>query len=77
MAGQKLTSQMTLVELARVYASMKGYRGSHGGWISGPDGNALCQGWDKFAKLLETRGVIKVGAGIDWTLDNWQEGKVK
>lgn len=73
--ARKLTSQMTAIELAKVFAAHHGYFGDHGGWIyreqhtlGRPTGRPVTQGWAAFARLLEARGFIRVGAGIDWII---------
>ena len=67
-----LTSRMTAVELARVFADHYGYgthRGgtlSQGGWIYDKLGRPIEQGWVSFASYLERLGYIKVGVGVLW-----------
>jgi hypothetical protein len=74
--ARKLTSQMTAVELAKVFADHHGYFGAHGGWIyrerhtinGRRTGQPVCQGGVSFARLLEQRCLIRPGRGIDWIL---------
>lgn len=71
MARRKLTSQMTAIELAKVFAEHHGYFGAQGGWIYRAQhlgGRPVCQGWELFAKMLQRRGFIRPGRGIDWIL---------
>lgn len=62
-----LTSEMTAVELARVWAEHMGYGirvGSN--WIYSPSDRPICSGWVEFAALLEAAGYIAPGKGVDW-----------
>lgn len=73
------TWQMNRTELARTVAHHFGYAARSGGWIYRPNGTPVTQGWDSFADMLETRGYIIVGKGINWRpmgqqlrLPNWR-----
>ena len=67
-----LTSRMTLVELARIFADHYSYgvhRGgtlSQGGWIYDKLGRPIEHGWASFAQYLERLGYIKEGVGVLW-----------
>lgn len=63
----KTTSQMTGVELAKVWAAQRGYYAREGGWIYNHTGMPVAQGWHGFADYLVRTGDIKVGRGINWT----------
>lgn len=62
-----LTSQMTSVELARVFADHFGWTAADGGWIyeAQPSG-AIVQGWTTLADMLIWRGWIVEGKGVMW-----------
>lgn len=67
-----LTSRMTEVELARIFADHYGYgthRGgtnSQGGWIYDKLGRPIEHGWVSFARYLAQLGYIKEGVGVLW-----------
>lgn len=63
----KITSRMTGVELAKVWAAQRGYYSREGGWIYSHCGMPIAQGWTAFAEHLVHTGDIKVGKGINWT----------
>lgn len=65
----KLTSQMTRLELARVFAAEKGHRGRPGGHIYDDQGRHLAHGWEAYAQRFSA--FLKPGQGIDWTAANW------
>lgn len=60
------TWQMTRLELARVVAEHLGWRGAAGGWIYDQGGRPVAHGWAGLAALLERRGWIVVGSGVNW-----------
>jgi hypothetical protein len=77
----KLTSKMTAVELAKVWAEHFGLKGAPGGWIYtniepnihpftkkaiGWVGKPVAHGWVDLANALERTGLIEVGKGINW-----------
>lgn len=62
----KATSQMTDIELAKVYAAHIGVSSREGGWIYSPTGAPIVQGWWQYAQILKNAGRIKVGSGINW-----------
>ena len=70
------TWEMTLVELARVFAHIHGYRGATGGWIYDPEGHPVAHGWQSFADALATRGWIVEGKGIAWTKATWEGNRL-
>lgn len=88
MAG-KATSDMTAVELAKVWAAQFGYSGNHGGWIGYMDDRKpytvagrteyqwvpVAHGWATFAKVLEARKLIQVGVGVNWRLTHLKLGE--
>jgi hypothetical protein len=62
-----LTSQMTAVELARVFADHYGYGvRPRSNWIYDKLGRPVEDGWVSFASYLERLGYIKVGVGVLW-----------
>lgn len=62
----KSTSQMTAVQLAKIVATEKGWTGRTGGRIYDTAGVPIAHGWDALAALLVARGLVRVGAGINW-----------
>lgn len=75
------TWQMSAVELARVVAAHYGWRGGAGGWIYDDRGAPIVQGWQGLAALLERRGVLRVGVGVNWRraphTASWRLGSVR
>lgn len=68
--ADKPTWRMTTRELTRTYATVRGYTGRRGGWIYGPDGRPVCQGWAAFTAYLTRTGRIRPGVGINWAADH-------
>jgi hypothetical protein len=65
---RKTTWTMTAMELAKVVAGNKGWRGQPSGWIYDDDNQPLVQGWATLAEMLEQAGLIVAGQGVDWIL---------
>lgn len=68
-----LTSRMTEVELARIFADHYGYGVRTTGivksnWIYDQLGRPIECGWVSFAKYLTQLGYIKVGVGVLWRM---------
>lgn len=74
---RKATWAMSTTELAKVVARHYGYRGGHGGWIYTPTNKPVCQGWQNFGTLLESKGFISKGRGVNWTLIDWAGGPTR
>ena len=62
----KATWQMTVIELAKIYAAHRGYYSREGGWIYNAQGVPIEQGWQAFANRLTNIGHIRAGVGINW-----------
>lgn len=60
-----LTSQMTAVELARVFADHHGYE-VRWNWIYDSKSTPVACGWGEFARILQRFGYIEVGLGVHW-----------
>lgn len=70
------TWEMTLVELARVFAHAHGYRTAPGGWVYDPEGHPVAHGWQSFADALAARGWIVEGKGVAWTKATWEGNRL-
>ena len=55
---ERTGSQSGEVKATMAWAKEHGYHGGIGGWIYGPDGETVCQGWFSFARLCRSAGRV-------------------
>jgi hypothetical protein len=62
------SSYETAAAAAKAWGRRNGVRGERGGWLYGPTGEPISQGWASLAIRLEEEGRIKKYAPGDWRL---------